>query len=59
MARKMALGISNEFKGKSQKAGQEDQGEIPDLRRDPLAVVRSPGLPGLLLLGSLEFGLPN
>ena len=33
--------------GKSQKEGQEDQGEIKELGGAPLAVLRSPGPPGL------------
>ena len=33
--------------GKSQKEGQEDQGEIKEIGGPPLIVLRSPGPPGL------------
>ena len=44
-------------RGKSQKEGQEDQGEIKELGGTPLAVSGSPGPPGLpsgSSLGSLS-----
>ena len=43
--------------GKSQKEGQEDQGEVKELGGTPLAVLGSPGPPGLpsgFSLASLE-----